>query len=60
MREPTATVATLQQAIETSRYRLETLGAGERLAERDKIARLERQLRALNEGAGRTAAAKGA
>jgi hypothetical protein len=47
MKETDITVASLNKQIDDSRYRLETLGAGPRLAERDKLAVLERRLRAL-------------
>jgi hypothetical protein len=49
MREQNLTVVSLQKQIDASRFRMETLGAGPRLAERDKIATLERQLRLLVE-----------
>jgi hypothetical protein len=47
MNEANATAASLNQQLDAARYRLETLGASTRLAERDKIDLLERRLRAL-------------
>ena len=47
MKETNVTIASLNKQIDDSRFRMETLGAAPRLAERDKLAVLERQLRAL-------------
>ena len=47
MKERDMSIASVQKELDTARYRLEALGGGGKLAARDKIARLERQLNAL-------------
>ena len=47
MRERDMTIQSVQKELDDARLRLESLGAGGKLATRDKIARLERRLQTL-------------